>query len=125
MFFFFDVEQLMPEFPLTWLIFQSAVGIFKSINQVDRMVEAACIQIVPSESQVKIELRCKFNVTKSYVIPFLEADTVKVIVKPNIFIAFSFGGRFISWRRRPCSLPLSAFLRREMQGCTNFTRSLL
>ncbi|TRY70631.1 hypothetical protein TCAL_17281 [Tigriopus californicus] len=73
----YDEQKTSDEVPNCKIIMRRAVAIFKSISQVDRMVEAACIQIDPSESQVRIELRCKFNVTKSYVVPFLEADTVK------------------------------------------------
>eukprot|EP00095_Tigriopus_kingsejongensis_P001639 snap_masked-scaffold121_size336169-processed-gene-2.1 protein:Tk01639 transcript:snap_masked-scaffold121_size336169-processed-gene-2.1-mRNA-1 annotation:"cell cycle checkpoint control protein rad9a" len=73
----YDEETLPEDSNNCKITMRSAVAVFKSISHVDRMVEAGCLQIIPNEAKVKIELRCKYNVTKNYAIPFLESDTVK------------------------------------------------
>ena len=51
---------------------------FKSLNALEKNVELAIIEILSEKAKVKIELQSRFSVVKSYTLPFLEAESVKV-----------------------------------------------
>ena len=51
---------------------------FKSISALEKSVESACIEILPDIAKVRIELSCRFAVVKTYTLPFLESESVKV-----------------------------------------------
>jgi hypothetical protein len=56
---------------------KGAVWVFKSISQLEKTVETAEITLVPLESKLKVRLNCKFSVSKTYTLPFLECEPLK------------------------------------------------
>jgi hypothetical protein len=48
------------------------------MGSLDKTVESCTIAISDQESKTKIELRCKFSVVKTYTLPFIECESIKV-----------------------------------------------
>ena len=50
---------------------------FKSVNLLDKNVETCSIRISDRDYRVRIHFKCRFKVTKSYTIPFIETESLK------------------------------------------------
>ena len=51
---------------------------FKSISQLEKTVESCLITACSEDCKLRIELKCKYNVTKTYTLPFIESDSLMV-----------------------------------------------
>lgn len=51
---------------------------FRSIGNMDKTVESCTISILASELKTKIELKCRFSAVKTYILPFIECESIKV-----------------------------------------------
>jgi hypothetical protein len=58
--------------------FQAILMAFRSINALDKTVESCTITISAKDSKTRIELKCRYNVTKIYSLPFIECESIKV-----------------------------------------------
>lgn len=74
-----DLERIDPESTSQnpskcRLMMRSILMVFKSMNVLEKTVESCTIQVLPQESKVKIQLICKYYVTKLYTFPFIESE---------------------------------------------------
>jgi len=59
------------------LALRSIMFAFKSVPQLEKNVETCHFDISDADCKVTIELRCRFKVTKTFVLPFIEAESLK------------------------------------------------
>ena len=51
---------------------------FKSIGQLEKTAESCMIAVCHQLNNLKIRIICKYNVTKTYTIPFIESESLLV-----------------------------------------------
>ena len=56
---------------------------FKSISQLEKTAESCLLSVCDTTSKLKICIICKYSVTKTYTLPFIESDSL--MVKINLF----------------------------------------
>ena len=49
---------------------------FRSINVLDKTVEACSIRCLPHQEKVQVEFECKYGIRKRYTIPFIESEAL-------------------------------------------------
>jgi hypothetical protein len=68
--------------------FQAILMAFRSMGSLDKTVESCTISISDKLSKTKIELQCRNSVVKTYTLPFIECESIKVnlnkILAPDI-----------------------------------------
>jgi len=57
---------------------------FKSIGQLEKTAESCLIAVCHQLNNLKIRIICKYNVTKTYTIPFIESESLLANYDPNI-----------------------------------------
>lgn len=64
----------------TWIVLrvQGVLVAFKSLNQLDKTVEDCHITACDKACQVTIRFQCRYRVTKTYTLPFIESESLKV-----------------------------------------------
>lgn len=50
---------------------------FRSINVLDKTVESCLLRILANDAKLKVELRCRHSITKTYTLPFIECESLK------------------------------------------------
>jgi len=60
------------------LMMRSILMVFNRLNVLEKTVELCHINVLPSESKVKIQLICKYSVTKLYTFPFIESERLEM-----------------------------------------------
>ena len=56
---------------------KGAVWVFKSISHLEKTVESAELTLAPLESKLRARMNCRFSVSKTYSLPFLECEPLK------------------------------------------------
>ena len=51
---------------------------FKSISQLEKTVESCLITFSSQDCKLKIRLMCRYKITKTYTLPFIESDSLTV-----------------------------------------------
>ena len=60
------------------LAIRGVILAFKSVPQLEKNVETCAVTVCDSEYKVKIQFNCRFKVTKTYTLPFIETESLKV-----------------------------------------------
>ena len=56
---------------------KGAVWVFKSISHLEKTVDSAELTLAPLESKLRARMNCRFSVSKTYSLPFLECEPLK------------------------------------------------
>ena len=56
---------------------KGAVWVFKSISHLEKTVDSAELTLAPLESKMRARMNCRFSVSKTYSLPFLECEPLK------------------------------------------------
>ena len=67
---------------------KGAVWVFKSISHLDKTVESAELTLAPLEGKLKARMNCRFSVSKTYSLPFLECEPLKVGMNSTVYSPF-------------------------------------
>ncbi len=62
---------------------KGAIWVFKVISQLEKTVETAEIALLPIESRLRVRMECKYSVSKTYSLPFLDCDPVAANYDPS------------------------------------------
>lgn len=60
------------------LMMRSILMVFNRLNVLEKTVEFCHINVLPNISKVKIQLICKYSVTKLYTFPFIESERLEM-----------------------------------------------
>ena len=58
---------------------QGILMVFRSVHVLEKTVESCLMRVSLKEAKTKIELRCKHSVIKTYTLPFIESESLKVM----------------------------------------------
>ena len=53
--------------------------VFRSISVLEKTVESCTFDILPADSKLRVEFRCRHSVVKTYNLPFIESESIKAV----------------------------------------------